>query len=59
MLADDIKTDLIAVFRWVSRMDMHESVVNHFSVCVSETSNDFYVNKCGIHFSRIKCSKRF
>ena len=51
-----IKEDLSAVFRWTARLNMHESVVNHFSVCESENSNNFYVNKCGVHFSRIKTS---
>tara|TARA_B100000787_G_scaffold155020_1_gene130189 strand:+ start:207 stop:935 length:729 start_codon:yes stop_codon:yes gene_type:complete len=56
MKTKNIKEDLSAVFRYAARLNMHESVVNHFCVCVSEHSNNFYVNKCGIHFSRIKTS---
>ena len=56
MITNNIKEDLSAIFRWAARLNMHESVVNHFSVCESENSNNFYVNKCGIHFSRIKTS---
>ena len=56
MSVKKIKEDLSAIFRWAARLNMHESVVNHFSACESENSNNFYVNKCGIHFSRIKTS---
>tara|TARA_B100001057_G_scaffold487430_1_gene570152 strand:- start:346 stop:1011 length:666 start_codon:yes stop_codon:yes gene_type:complete len=35
---------------------MNEGVANHFSACVPGSSNDFYVNKAGIHFSQIKAS---
>ena len=56
MTDNQLKIDLAAVFRWTARLKLHESVVNHFSVCDSENSNNFYVNKCGIHFSNIKSS---
>tara|TARA_Y200000002_G_scaffold113393_1_gene92898 strand:+ start:512 stop:1237 length:726 start_codon:yes stop_codon:yes gene_type:complete len=51
----ELQKDLAATFRWTARLNMHEGVANHFSACVPGTS-DFYVNKAGIHFSRIKAS---
>tara|TARA_Y100000741_G_scaffold84520_1_gene62175 strand:- start:452 stop:1177 length:726 start_codon:yes stop_codon:yes gene_type:complete len=51
----ELQKDLAASFRWTARLNMHEGVANHFSACVPGTS-DFYVNKAGIHFSRIKAS---
>jgi len=48
--------DLAEVFRWTARLNMHESVVNHFSACQTNSSINFYVNKSSIHFSRIKAS---
>ena len=51
----ELQKDLAATFRWTERLNMHEGVANHFSACVPGAS-DFYVNKAGIHFSRIKAS---
>jgi ribulose-5-phosphate 4-epimerase/fuculose-1-phosphate aldolase len=35
---------------------MHEGIANHFSVCLPDTNEDFYVNGSGMHFSSIKAS---
>ena len=51
----ELQKDLAATFRWTAKLNMHEAVANHFSACVPESSN-FYVNKAGIHFSRMKAS---
>ena len=51
----ELQKDLAATFRWAARLNMHEAVANHFSACVPG-SEDFYVNKAGIHFSKIKAS---
>ena len=51
----ELQKDLAATFRWTARLNMHEAVANHFSACVPESSN-FYVNKAGIHFSRMRAS---
>ena len=51
----ELQKDLAATFRWTARLNMHEGVANHFSACVHGSSN-FYVNKAGIHFSKIKAS---
>ena len=51
----ELQKDLAATFRWTARLKMNEAVANHFSVCVPG-STDFYVNKAGIHFSKIRAS---
>ena len=55
MEISELQKDLAATFRWTARLNMHEGVANHFSACIPGTS-DFYCNKAGIHFSRIKAS---
>ena len=52
----EILNDLAAVFRWTARLNMHEGIANHFSVCLPDTNEDFYVNGSGMHFSAIKAS---
>ena len=52
----ELQKNLAATFRWTARLNMHEGVANHFSACVPGSSTDFYVNKAGIHFSRIRAS---
>ena len=52
----EILNDLAAVFRWTARLNMHEGIANHFSVCLPDSSADFYVNGSGMHFSTIKAS---
>ena len=52
----EILNDLAAVFRWTARLNMNEAVANHFSVSVPDSSEDFYVNGSGMHFSSIKSS---
>ena len=51
----ELQKELAATFRWTARLNMHEGVANHFSACLPG-STDFYVNRAGIHFSRIKAS---
>jgi len=52
----EILKDLAAVFRWTAKLNMHEGIANHFSVCVPGSDGDFYVNGTGMHFSNIKAS---
>ena len=52
----ELQKDLAATFRWAARLNMHEGVANHFSACLPNSTTDFYVNKSGIHFSRMKAS---
>ncbi len=56
MEKSEILSDLAAVFRWTAKLNMHEAVANHFSVCAPNSSTDFYVNGTGMHFSSIKAS---
>ncbi|HVI91377.1 MAG TPA: class II aldolase/adducin family protein, partial [Dongiaceae bacterium] len=50
------RIDLAATFRWFARLNMHESVANHFSLAVSADGSRFLMNPRGRHFSRIKAS---
>ena len=55
MEISELQKDLAAAFRWTAKLNMHEGIANHFSVCLPE-SNNFYVNGSGMHFSSIKAS---
>jgi|TARA_B110000438_G_C15731072_1_gene614240 ribulose-5-phosphate 4-epimerase/fuculose-1-phosphate aldolase len=55
MKISELQKDLAAVFRWTAKLNMHEGIANHFSVCLPN-SNDFYVNGSGLHFSSIRAS---
>lgn len=50
------RTDLAAAFRWTARLNMHESVANHFSLAVNDDGTQFLMNPNQMHFSRIKAS---
>ncbi len=50
------RIDLAAAFRWAARLDLHESVANHFSLAVSEDGTKFLMNPNGRHFSRVRAS---
>ncbi len=51
------RTDLAAAFRWTARLNLHESVANHFSLAVSEDGSQFLINPNGRHFARIKATE--
>lgn len=51
------RVDLAATFRWTARLNMHESVVNHFSLAVSDSGMEFLVNPHGRHFSQIRAGE--
>ena len=55
MKINELRKDLAAAFRWTAKLNMHEGIANHFSVCLP-TSDNFYVNGSGMHFSTIKAS---
>ena len=55
MKISELQKDLAAAFRWTAKLNMHEGIANHFSVCQPD-SNNFYVNGSGMHFSTIKAS---
>ena len=50
------RADMAAAFRWTARLNMHESVANHFSLAVSDDGSRFLINPAGRHFSRITAS---
>jgi len=50
------RVDLAAAFRWTARLNMHESVANHFSLAVNPEGTRFLINPNGRHFSRITAS---
>lgn len=50
------RIDLAAAFRWAARLNMHESIANHFSVAVSGDGRQFLLNPVGSHFARIRAS---
>jgi ribulose-5-phosphate 4-epimerase/fuculose-1-phosphate aldolase len=52
----ELQKDLVAAFRWPARLNKNEAVSTHFSVCLPNSNDSFYVNKAGIHFSRVKVS---
>ncbi len=51
------RINLAAVFRMAARLDMHESVANHFSYAVSSDGSQFLINPLGRHFSNIRASE--
>ena len=52
----EARRDLAASFRWFARLNMHESVANHFSLVISADGKRFLMNPRGRHFSRIRAS---
>ena len=56
MERSEILNDLAAAFRWTAKLNMHEGIANHFSVCHPDSNGSFYVNGTGQHFSNIKAS---
>jgi ribulose-5-phosphate 4-epimerase/fuculose-1-phosphate aldolase len=51
------RVNLAAAFRMTARLDMHESVANHFSFAVSNDGSQFLVNPLGRHFSNVRASE--
>lgn len=52
-----LRTDLAAAFRWAARLNLHESIANHFSVATSPDGHRFLLNPMGAHFSRVRASE--
>jgi len=50
------REDLACAFRWTARLNMHESIANHFSLAVSDDGSEFLVNPFGRHFSKMRAS---
>ena len=47
------RVDLAAALRWTARLNMHEAVVNHFSLATNDEGTQFLMNPVGKHFSRV------
>ena len=50
------RIDLAAAFRWAVRLNLHESVANHFSLALNEPGTRVLINPRGRHFARIRAS---
>ena len=50
------RRDLAVAFRWAARLNMHEATANHFSVAISQDSQNFLINPAGLHFSLVRAS---
>ena len=50
------RIELAATFRWCARLNMHESIANHFSFAVSDDGSKFLMNPNRQHFSRVRAS---
>ncbi|MEQ9259043.1 MAG: class II aldolase and adducin N-terminal domain-containing protein [Roseovarius sp.] len=51
------RCDLAAAFRWTARLNMHESVANHFSLAVDAAGKRLLINPNGQHFALIRASE--
>ena len=51
------RRDLAVAFRWAAKLEMHEATANHFSVVVSQDSQNFLINPAGRHFSLVRASE--
>ena len=51
------RIDLAAAFRMAARLNLHESVANHFSYAVSDDGGRFLINPFGRHFSTLRASE--
>jgi ribulose-5-phosphate 4-epimerase/fuculose-1-phosphate aldolase len=51
------RINLAAIFRMTARLNMHESVANHFSYAVSDDGSQFLINPFGRHFSSVRASE--
>ena len=52
-----LRQDLAAAFRWAARLNMHESIANHFSVATDDSGREFLLNPMGAHFSLVRASE--
>ncbi|MCH2443770.1 MAG: class II aldolase/adducin family protein, partial [Acidimicrobiales bacterium] len=52
-----IRVDLAAAFRLAAKMDLHESVANHFSAAVSPDGKRFLMNPKLRHFGLVRSSE--
>ena len=51
------RVNLAAALRMAARLNLHESVANHFSYAVSADGGRFLINPFGRHFSTLRASE--
>ena len=51
------RVDLAAAFRWTARLNMHETLANHFSLAINDAGTRFLMNPNQVHFAQIKASE--
>ena len=51
------RVNLAAAFRMAARLNLHESVANHFSYAISTDGSRFLINPFGRHFSTLRASE--
>ena len=56
-LESRLRIELAVAFRWAAWLGLHESIANHFSVALSGTGRQFFLNPVGRHFSRMRASE--
>jgi len=52
----DPRAELAASFRYMARLNMHESIANHFSYAVADDGSRFLINPYGRHWSKMRAS---
>ena len=52
----EAKRDLAAAFRWANRLDLNEGIVNHFSLMLPGSNQQFLINPYGYHWSELQAS---
>jgi ribulose-5-phosphate 4-epimerase/fuculose-1-phosphate aldolase len=48
------RSDLAAAYRWAVRLGLSEGIDNHFTVVVPGSSDRFFVNEFGLHWSEVR-----
>ncbi len=52
-MINQARIDLAAALRWAARLGLHEGVCNHFSMVVPGTTDRFFINPQGLHWSEV------
>ena len=50
------RIDLTAALRWADRLGLGEGICNHFSLAVPGTTDRFFLNPQGLHWSELRAS---
>lgn len=50
------RIDLAAAFRLAARFDLHEGICNHFTLQVPGTTDQYFLNPFGLHWSEVSAS---